>query len=114
MVGTKEVWRGFYTSARPCLADLVVSYRHDEVHNYYSSCTNAIYAGDTFRAEGWFKLRGRRRYLNFEVTPILDGAGKRIAAVQTLHDITEQIEDQSREQSLLETQADLKAKVSKQ
>ncbi len=113
MVGTKEVWRGFYTSARPCLADLIVSYRHDEVQNYYSTCTNAIYAGDTFRAEGWFKLRGRRRYLNFEVTPILDGVGKRIAAVQTLHDITEQIEEQPRDQSLLETQTELKAKASK-
>jgi PAS domain S-box-containing protein len=113
IVGTKEVWRGFYPAARPCLANLIVSYRHDEVPNYYGSSSKAEYAGDTFRAEGWFQLRGRRRYLNFEATPILDGAGKRIAAVQTQHDITEQMQDQTRNQTVLETKTEFKAKAGK-
>jgi PAS domain S-box-containing protein len=113
IVGTREGWRGFYTASRPCLADLIVSYRHDEVPSYYGTSSKAEYAGDTFRAEGWFQLRGRRRYLDFEVTPILDNAGKRIAAVQTQHDITEQMQDQAHDQSVLETKAELKAAAGK-
>jgi PAS domain S-box-containing protein len=95
IVGTREAWRGFYPSARPCLADLIVSYRHDQVQDYYPTCNKAEYAGDIFCAEGWFKLRGRRRYICFEVTSVLDGTGKRIAAVQTLHDITERVQEQA-------------------
>ena len=89
IVGSKEAWRGFYSSPRPCLADLMVDHRSNAVEGYYHSYAKAEYAEGAFRAEAWFTLKGKKRYLSFEATPIHDAQGKLVAAIETLYDITD-------------------------
>ncbi|MCX7627177.1 MAG: EAL domain-containing protein [Methylophilaceae bacterium] len=92
VLGTKDAWRGFYGAPRPTLADLMIERRHDIVEAYYHTYSKAEYSEGAFRAEGWFELKGRRRYLSFEATPIRNAAGAMVGAIETLYDITDHIQ----------------------
>ncbi|MCC6879821.1 MAG: diguanylate cyclase [Rhodocyclaceae bacterium] len=95
VLGTQEHWRGFYDSPRPCLADLVAQGRTAEIDALYS---DHDHAGDGAivahgrRAENWCVMPqlGTRLYLAIDAGPIYDDAGKLIAVVETLRDITAQ------------------------
>jgi len=95
VLGTQEHWRGFYDSPRPCLADLVAQGRTAEIDALY---TDHDHAGDGAivahgrRAENWCVMPqlGTRLYLAIDAGPIYDDAGKLIAVVETLRDITAQ------------------------
>ncbi len=90
IIGTTEVWRGFYPSARPCLADIVIdgTEAHDLEQLY--PCFGVAKFSKGLHAENWFEnLNGKRRYLIFEAQPIFDDTGAVIAVVQNLEDITE-------------------------
>ncbi|MCL4682583.1 MAG: diguanylate cyclase [Rhodocyclaceae bacterium] len=95
VLGTQEHWRGFYDSPRPCLADLVAQGRTAEIDALYS---DHDHAGDGAivahgrRAENWCVMPqlGSRLYLAIDAGPIYDDAGKLIAVVETLRDITAQ------------------------
>jgi PAS domain S-box-containing protein len=90
VIGTREHWRAFYDAPRPCLADLIVQGRADEIDQHYS--VHNTWEGDLFgaHAENWvvMPLRGSRFYLAIDVGPIRDEHGNIIAAVETLHDLT--------------------------
>jgi len=91
VVGTKNHWRGFYETPRPCLADLIVEGRTDELDGLYVSHGDPN-AMTTFgvHAENWCRMP--RRDLEFclaiDAGPIYDDNGELLAVVETLRDIS--------------------------
>ena len=102
VIGTPEHWRGFYDTPRPCLADLVAQGRLREVDELYEQhgATYAIHHG--LSAENWCVMPrlGTRLYLAIDAGPIYDDAGRLIAVVETLRDMTAQKEAQVALQAL--------------
>ena len=105
VIGTKAQWRAFYTEPRPCLADLIVLGRTEEIIARYEEHdrvgTEAVFA-DCYRVRSWIEMPGRRAriYLTADAGPIYDDAGKLVAVVETLRDMTAQKEAQENLQRL--------------
>ena len=100
VIGTREHWRGFYDSARPCLADLIAQGRTAEIDALYAEHDHA--GDDAIEAHGrkvenWCVMpqAGTRLYLAIDAGPIFDESGKLIAVVETLRDMTVQKEAQA-------------------
>lgn len=92
IIGTRDQWRGFYSEARPCLADLVVHDEYDKLSDLYTAHTSPGEFGFGLRAENWcvMPVSGEKRYLAVDAGPIYDDHGKLVAVVETLRDITDQ------------------------
>jgi diguanylate cyclase (GGDEF)-like protein/PAS domain S-box-containing protein len=92
VIGTKDHWKAFYEKPRACLADLVVTGHMDEIDRLYAahSVKEDVFIG--VRAENWAVMprASKRRYLAINCGAIYDEAGKMIAVVETLRDMTEQ------------------------
>lgn len=89
IIGTKEAWRGFYTSERPCLVDVVVDSAESKLSVLYP-----VYGSSKFsrgsHAESWFEnINGKKRYLIFDAEPIYGESGQLIGGVENLEDVTE-------------------------
>lgn len=90
ILGTKDAWRGFYDSQRPCLANYLVDEKFHEIHLAYPVVTPSKFVKEGIRAEGWFTgINGKQIYIVSEASPIYDQNGNVIAAIQTVEDITE-------------------------
>jgi methyl-accepting chemotaxis protein len=89
VVGTKDHWKGFYTVARPCLADLVVNGGNTDVAALYVAHDNQGSDDGRMTAQNWCELpHAGRRYLTFDAVPIRDAEGKLSAVIETLQDLT--------------------------
>lgn len=90
MIGKSEHWRGFYTTPRPCLADLIAQSRTTEVDVYYPEHGSIEEPRYGLYAENWCVMphHGSRLYLAIDAGPIYDKDGKLIAVVETLRDMT--------------------------
>ncbi len=90
VLGTKEHWRGFYDSPRPCLADLVVQNRVTEMAALYVSHDDANAQAFGVHAENWCVMPrlGSQLYLAIDAGPIYDDHGKLLAVVETLRDMS--------------------------
>lgn len=83
-------WKGFYSSARSCLADLVLEGNLAQVDSFYSINRPSNLIPNGWHAEAWFdNLGGQRRYVTFDAAPIHDDDGKIVAVIETLQDNTE-------------------------
>lgn len=91
VLGTQHHWRGFYTSERPCLADLVHEGRHDQVGSYYDASGATAQHCHGLSAENWcdMPILGERRYLAIDAFAIHSSEGRRVAVVETLRDMTD-------------------------
>jgi diguanylate cyclase (GGDEF)-like protein len=101
VLGTADHWKGFYEDQRPTLADLVIEGSAAlRLHTGASLAPGAREADAGRCAQNWCDMPrlGRRRYLAADASPILDSAGKLLAVVETLRDIT----DEKRAQAALE------------
>lgn len=88
IIGTKEAWRGFYLSKRPCLADLAIDGK-ERIGELYSVHGDSKFS-EGLHAEAWFhNMNGKKRYLTFDANPIYDDDGQLIGALESLEDITE-------------------------
>lgn len=98
VVGTTGHWRAFYDHERPCLADLAIDGKFDDMSKYYTTCGRSALNPDGIRSEGWHHLGGMDRYVIFEAVPISNARGELVAAIETIQDITERkrAEDMSR------------------
>jgi HD-GYP domain-containing protein (c-di-GMP phosphodiesterase class II) len=97
LIGTSDHWKAFYDHPRPCVADIIIENKFNEMTNLYEVYTKSLLIPDGIRAEGWYpNLGGKKRYLVFDAAPIRDNNGKLIASIETLQDITErkQVEEQ--------------------
>lgn len=92
IVGTNQQWRAFYPQERPCLADLLVEGRTDELGSWYShnyAPSKLIEGG--YQAFDYFPHLGPEgRWLFFTAAPIRDDNGEIIGVVEILEDISEQ------------------------
>ena len=89
VLGAKEHWRGFYTAARPCLADLVFNKTEGQAGALYATQGGTSREGRR-RAQNWCDLpKGARRYLTIDAGPIHAPDGTIAFVVETLHDQTE-------------------------
>lgn len=102
MIGTSDHWRGFYSTQRPCLADLIIHERTRDVNDLYDWNKNIEKVPNGLYAENWCVMPqlGTRRYLAIDAGPIYDETGRLISVVETLRDITLQKEAQSALQDL--------------
>lgn len=90
VVGTNEHWRGLYESKRPCLADLVVQNRTQDLDALYAQHDDPISMGLGLHAQNWCEMPqlGIQLYLAFDAGPIYDADGHLLAVVETLRDMT--------------------------
>lgn len=91
VIGTRDHWRAFYESPRPCLADLLATSNYDKITELYTVFENPADPEFGIHAENWCWMPRRRQrlYLAADAGPVFDEAGKLIAVVETLRDITE-------------------------
>ncbi|NTV10831.1 MAG: sensor domain-containing diguanylate cyclase [Zoogloea sp.] len=91
VLGSDQHWRAFYDQERPCIADLLVKGRESELSALYPHHSGPADGGFGLRAENWCAMprAGGRRYLAVDAGPIYDDAGKLVAVVETLRDMTE-------------------------
>ncbi|MEI8174054.1 MAG: PAS domain-containing protein [Deltaproteobacteria bacterium] len=100
LLGTSDHWKAFYDHRRPCVADVIIDNKFNEMTNLYKVYARSVLIPDGMRAEGWYpNLGGKNRYIVFDAAPIRDDNGKITAAIETLQDITErkQAEDAQQE-----------------
>eukprot|EP01037_Dinobryon_pediforme_P017890 gene17889-18121_t len=89
MMNTNEHWRGFYTAARPCLADLVLTGGSSNAAGLYSAVQSQTAQSGRMQAENWCNLpRGVRRYLIFDAVAMRNSEGQIIAVIETIQDMT--------------------------
>lgn len=105
VVATRDHWRAFYESPRPCLADLVALGRTAEVETLYTSHEYPAAPAFGVHAENWCVMPrlGTELYLAIDAGPIYDEEGGLLAVVETLRDMT----DHKRAQTALEQLATL-------
>ena len=92
IIGTSEQWRAFFAEKRPVMADLIVDGASvDEIEVYYPGrCWESSLIDGACEAEGYYPSMGEAgKWLYFTASPIKDGYGRVIGAVETLQDITE-------------------------
>jgi diguanylate cyclase (GGDEF)-like protein len=91
VLGTTGHWRAFYRQRRYCLADLVALDRPDKLAALYAEGGPSD-AGVGLSAENWCVMPklGNQLYLAIDAGPIHDEAGRLIAVVETLRDMTDQ------------------------
>ncbi|WP_415912000.1 diguanylate cyclase [Neptuniibacter sp. QD37_11] len=91
MVGTKDQWRPFYSSARPCLADLILEGGKDEdvKHYYMNKCQRSELIEGAYEAEDFFPDCGvDGEWLQFTASSIVDSNGDLIGAIETFQNIS--------------------------
>lgn len=88
VIGGREPWRGFYQGPRRVLADIVMDGTLHEMADSYVCYADSPLIPEGLRAEGWFLLKGKQKFLTFEAAPVRDSDGRVIAAIQTLQDVT--------------------------
>lgn len=92
VIGTTNHRRAFYDQSRPCLADLIVMGRTDEIDSLYADFERTSIFDHVFHAENWCVMPNvnKRLYLHIDSGPIYDHDGQLIAVVETLRDMTAQ------------------------
>jgi diguanylate cyclase (GGDEF)-like protein len=92
VIGTNEHWRAFYDAPRPCLSDLLLHRRFNEIRALYEAGGSYGLSDFGVSAEDWCVMPrvGQRLCLAIDAGPIYDTAGELIAVVQTLRDVTAQ------------------------
>ena len=87
VVGTRDHWKGFYPSQRPCLADLVLTAESRTEATYANVKIDAVTGRG--HAENWCDLpAGGRRYLAIDAGLVRDESGRPMGVVETLRDLT--------------------------
>jgi PAS domain S-box-containing protein len=89
IVGTKDHWKAFYPSQRPCLADLIVDGNIDGITRWYAGKqAKSPVMTDNFVATDYFPAMRGGTWLFFTAAPLRDPSGKITGAVETLQDVT--------------------------
>lgn len=91
LLGTNQHWRAFYSTERPCMADLLVEEACEDIPRWYQGKyqPSKLIPG-AYEATDFFTMReGQGRWLHFTAAVIRDTAGAVAGAIETLLDITE-------------------------
>jgi len=90
VLGTKEYWRAFYDHKRPCLVDLLLDGRIEQLSEMYGeNVRKSTVAEGAYEVTGFFPHVGKTgRWLSAVAAPVLDSKGTVIGGVETLEDIS--------------------------
>jgi len=90
VIGTDTHWKAFYSTKRPCLADLCVDESFDEIPELYEGKYNkSKLIKGAYEAVDFFPALGEDgKWLYFTASLIKDSEGQVLGAVETLEDIT--------------------------
>ncbi|MGE5855856.1 MAG: PAS domain-containing protein [Syntrophaceae bacterium] len=110
IMGTDQHWRAFYGSKRPCMADLIIDGKLEEISKWYAEKgSKSKLIEDAYEAMDFFpELGDGGRWLRFTAAAIRNSSGHLIGAVETLEDITERM---TAEESLREHERRLESIV---
>jgi len=91
IIRTDQHWKAFYDEKRPCMADLLVDGKINDISQWYlEKYRTSDLIGGAYEAVDYFSLLSQnRKWLHFTAAPIKDSNGRIIGAVETLQDITE-------------------------
>jgi len=90
MLGSTRQWEPFYQDQRPVLADIILTGDEARLDQIYSTFRHSQHVPGGLQSEGWFdNINGQRRYLFFDAAPVHDNNNRKVAAIETLLDITE-------------------------
>lgn len=95
MIGTDRQYLPFYKEKRPLIADLIVDGNIGELDRYYAKkmVRPSTVVKGAYEARDYYEdLGGRSRHLYFLAAPIFDEKGQVIAAIETLQDVTREVE----------------------
>jgi len=90
IIGTDQHWRAFYKKKRPCMADLLVDDRVEDIPKWYDGkySKSALLEGAYSAMDFFPELGENGKWLYFTAAAIKSN-GETIAAVETLEDVTE-------------------------
>jgi diguanylate cyclase (GGDEF)-like protein/hemerythrin-like metal-binding protein/PAS domain S-box-containing protein len=91
VVGTNEQWRPFYSSARPVMADLILSGESESKirQHYPGKWRRSKLIENAYEAEDFFPRFGSDgRWVFFTAAPLRDESGQVVGAIETLQDVT--------------------------
>ncbi len=114
MIGSKECWKAFYDTERPCLGDVVIDGDNGKLDPPYHEYMKSTLLPNGLHAEGWYPdLGGKNRYILFDAAPLVDTRGELVAAIETIQDITahKDLENQLRHAQKMEAVGRLSAGV---
>ncbi len=92
VIGTRNHWKPFYASPRPCLADLIIEGALDsEVQRYYTNkYRRSELIPDAYEAEDFFPECGEQgEWLHFTAASMLNSRGEVVGAIETLMNISD-------------------------
>jgi len=90
VMGTKEHWKAFYATERPCMADLMVDDGLERIPEWYGgkSSRSSMVEG-AYKATDFFQFVGTRgKWLRFTAATIRDSNDGVIGALETLEDVS--------------------------
>lgn len=110
VVGTGQQWRAFYSTERPCMADLLVDEFQKEVPRWYAGkFIKSKLIDGAYEATDFFPELGKKgRWLRFTAAIIRNSKGIVVGAIETLEDITQA---KRAEAALLKAHQELESKV---
>jgi PAS domain S-box-containing protein len=91
VIGTDQQWRAFYTSQRPCLADLLVDESLDKIPKWYADkYAKFALINNAYEVTDFFPQMGKEgKWLHFTAGLIKNRNGDIIGAVESLENITD-------------------------
>ncbi len=91
IIGTTSHWTAFYSSERPCMADLLVDQTLDAISQWYANkyMTSRLIE-EAYEATDFFpELGNSGKWLRFTTAVIRDSRGDLVGAIETLEDVSE-------------------------
>ena len=92
IIGTNQQWRAFYTTQRPCLADLILNGKTGQISDLYSGkLSKSKLLDDAYEVTEFFPDMGEKgKWFRITSAGLRDSGGNLFGAMETLEDITEQ------------------------
>jgi signal transduction histidine kinase len=92
IIGTNQQWRAFYTTQRPCLADLILDGKTSKIVDLYKGkWSKSRLLEDAYEVTQFFPDMGERGiWFRITAAGLRDANGHLFGAMETLEDITEQ------------------------
>ena len=92
ILGTNQQWRAFYKTQRPCLADLILDNKTDQISELYSGeLSKSKLLVDAYEVTQFFPDMGEKgKWFRITSAGLRDASGNLFGAMETLEDITEQ------------------------
>ena len=92
VIGTNQHWKAFYSTERPCIADLIVDEAVGKMADWYGGkFSKSHFVDGAYKASDFFQAMGTHgKWLYFTAAVIRDSKNNIVGALETLEDITQQ------------------------